>query len=209
MTAATWLSLAEIAATLTAAERAAALLPLERLPAFATIAGMPPEYGLYAAMVPAIIAALWGSSWQLVSGPTTAISIVVFEHEGADPWAVLTGDALFIGDVGRPDLLASVGVTADELGRAAGLLLEAQADPSCVKPGALAWSRFQAGASVGTSERPSIASGAQGTRSSSQPARASQVLAELDAVEAAPPPAELARLLGVGSRSEPDLEAAS
>ncbi len=46
--------------------------------AFATIAGMPPEYGLYAAMVPVIIAALFGSSWQLVSGPTTAISIVVF-----------------------------------------------------------------------------------------------------------------------------------
>lgn len=46
--------------------------------AFATIAGMPPEYGLYAAMVPAIVAALWGSSWHLVSGPTTAISIVVF-----------------------------------------------------------------------------------------------------------------------------------
>ncbi|MGE3179477.1 MAG: rhodanese-like domain-containing protein, partial [Vicinamibacterales bacterium] len=31
------------------------------------------------------------------------------------PYAVLTGDTLFIGDVGRPDLLASVGVTADEL----------------------------------------------------------------------------------------------
>lgn len=46
--------------------------------AFATIAGMPPEYGLYAAMMPAIVAALWGSSWHLVSGPTTAISIVVF-----------------------------------------------------------------------------------------------------------------------------------
>jgi len=46
--------------------------------AFATIAGMPPEYGLYAAMVPVIVAALFGSSWQLVSGPTTAISIVVF-----------------------------------------------------------------------------------------------------------------------------------
>lgn len=46
--------------------------------AFATIAGMPPEYGLYAAMVPAVVAALWGSSWHLVSGPTTAISIVVF-----------------------------------------------------------------------------------------------------------------------------------
>ena len=46
--------------------------------AFATIAGMPPEYGLYAAMLPAIVAALWGSSWHLVSGPTTAISVVVF-----------------------------------------------------------------------------------------------------------------------------------
>ena len=46
--------------------------------AFAPIAGMPPEYGLYAAMLPAIVAALWGSSWHLVSGPTTAISIVVF-----------------------------------------------------------------------------------------------------------------------------------
>ena len=46
--------------------------------AFATIAGLPPEYGLYAAMVPAVIAALFGSSWHLVSGPTTALSIVVF-----------------------------------------------------------------------------------------------------------------------------------
>ena len=46
--------------------------------AFATIAGMPPEYGLYAAMLPAIVAALWGASWHLVSGPTTAISVVVF-----------------------------------------------------------------------------------------------------------------------------------
>jgi SulP family sulfate permease len=46
--------------------------------AFATIAGMPPEYGLYAGIVPAIIAALYGSSWHLVSGPTTAASIVLF-----------------------------------------------------------------------------------------------------------------------------------
>ncbi len=46
--------------------------------AFATIAGLPPEYGLYAAMVPAVIAALFGSSWHLVSGPTTAISIAIF-----------------------------------------------------------------------------------------------------------------------------------
>ncbi len=46
--------------------------------AFAAIAGLPPEYGLYTAMVTPIIAALFGSSFHLISGPTTAISIVVF-----------------------------------------------------------------------------------------------------------------------------------
>ncbi len=55
-----------------------AIIVLPQAVAFATIAGLPPQYGLYAAMVPAIIAALFGSSWHLVSGPTTAISIVVF-----------------------------------------------------------------------------------------------------------------------------------
>jgi len=55
-----------------------AIVVLPQGVAFAVIAGMPPEYGLYAAMVPAIIAALWGSSWHLVSGPTTAASIVLF-----------------------------------------------------------------------------------------------------------------------------------
>jgi hydroxyacylglutathione hydrolase len=45
------------------------------------------------------------------------ISILVFNlnKDPAKPYAVLTGDTLFIGDVGRPDLLASIGVTADEL----------------------------------------------------------------------------------------------
>lgn len=55
-----------------------AVIVLPQGVAFATLAGMPPEYGLYAAMVPAIVAALWGSSWHLVSGPTNAISLVVF-----------------------------------------------------------------------------------------------------------------------------------
>ena len=54
-----------------------ALVVLPQGVAFASIAGMPPEYGLYAGMVPAIIAALFGSSWHLVSGPTTAASIVI------------------------------------------------------------------------------------------------------------------------------------
>jgi glyoxylase-like metal-dependent hydrolase (beta-lactamase superfamily II)/rhodanese-related sulfurtransferase len=45
------------------------------------------------------------------------ISILVYDmaKSAAEPQAVLTGDTLFIGDVGRPDLLASIGVTADEL----------------------------------------------------------------------------------------------
>jgi glyoxylase-like metal-dependent hydrolase (beta-lactamase superfamily II)/rhodanese-related sulfurtransferase len=47
-----------------------------------------------------------------------SISVLLFEHADDEvPYGVLTGDALFIGDVGRPDLLASIGVTADELGR--------------------------------------------------------------------------------------------
>ena len=46
-----------------------------------------------------------------------SISIVVYPHPDAAPWAVLTGDTLFIGDVGRPDLLTSVGRTADSLAR--------------------------------------------------------------------------------------------
>ena len=47
-----------------------------------------------------------------------SISIVVWEHaDDVDPWAVFTGDTLFIGDVGRPDLLTSIGWTADGLAR--------------------------------------------------------------------------------------------
>jgi SulP family sulfate permease len=55
-----------------------AVIVLPQGVAFATIAGLPPEYGLYTAMVTPIIAALFGSSFHLVSGPTTAISIVIF-----------------------------------------------------------------------------------------------------------------------------------
>ncbi|MGA7979862.1 MAG: SulP family inorganic anion transporter [Chromatiaceae bacterium] len=55
-----------------------AIVVLPQGVAFATIAGMPPEYGLYAGMVPAMIAAFFGSSRHLVSGPTTAASVVLF-----------------------------------------------------------------------------------------------------------------------------------
>ena len=43
--------------------------------AFALLAGMPPHYGLYAAMVPCVIAALFGSSRLMVTGPANAISL--------------------------------------------------------------------------------------------------------------------------------------
>ncbi len=55
-----------------------AVIVLPQGVAFATIAGLPPEYGLYTAMITPIVAALFGSSLHLISGPTTAISIVVF-----------------------------------------------------------------------------------------------------------------------------------
>jgi len=47
-----------------------------------------------------------------------SISILVFDLEknSEKPYAVLTGDTLFIGDVGRPDLRASLGWTAQQLG---------------------------------------------------------------------------------------------
>jgi glyoxylase-like metal-dependent hydrolase (beta-lactamase superfamily II)/rhodanese-related sulfurtransferase len=47
-----------------------------------------------------------------------SISVVVYERAVDEvPYGVLTGDTLFIGDVGRPDLLSSIGVSADDLGR--------------------------------------------------------------------------------------------
>ncbi|HZK59610.1 MAG TPA: rhodanese-like domain-containing protein [Cryobacterium sp.] len=53
-----------------------------------------------------------GHTWE-------SISVLVREHAGdAVPYAVLTGDALFIGDVGRPDLIAAPGASPAELGTA-------------------------------------------------------------------------------------------
>jgi len=54
-----------------------ALVVLPQGVAYASLAGLPPQFGLYCAIVPAIVAALWGSSWHLVSGPTNALSLVV------------------------------------------------------------------------------------------------------------------------------------
>jgi sulfate permease, SulP family len=54
-----------------------ALLVLPQGIAFATLAGLPPQYGLYSAVVPTIVAALAGSSRHVVSGPTNANSLAL------------------------------------------------------------------------------------------------------------------------------------
>ena len=55
-----------------------ALLVLPQGFAFARLAGLPPEYGLATAIVPCAVAALFGSSWHVVSGPTNANSLALF-----------------------------------------------------------------------------------------------------------------------------------
>jgi sulfate permease, SulP family len=59
-----------------------AILGLPQGVAFAILAGLPPEYGLYAAMVPPALSALFGSSLHMVAGPTNAVAILLFASLG-------------------------------------------------------------------------------------------------------------------------------
>lgn len=61
-----------------------AVLALPQSIAYALIAGLPAAYGLYAAVVPVIVACLWGSSRHLIGGPTAAISVVLMAS--VSPW---------------------------------------------------------------------------------------------------------------------------
>ena len=54
----------------------AGVLILPQAIALATLAGLPPEYGLYTAIFPVIITALYGSSWHSLSGPNTALAVL-------------------------------------------------------------------------------------------------------------------------------------
>src|SRR6059058_2668069 len=54
------------------------ILGLPQGVAFAILAGLPPQYGLYAAMVPPALSALFGSSFHMVAGPTNAVAILLF-----------------------------------------------------------------------------------------------------------------------------------
>lgn len=82
-----------------------AIVVLPQGVAFAMIAGLPPVYGLYTAMIPPIIAGLFGSSRHLISGPTTAISIVVFAtvshfaEPGSDQFIALALTLTFLAGI--------------------------------------------------------------------------------------------------------------
>ena len=71
----------EVNATTLRADAAAALLAavlvLPQGIAFAALAGLPPAWGLYSAVVPTFIAALAGSSRHVLTGPTNALSLAL------------------------------------------------------------------------------------------------------------------------------------
>ncbi|WP_144638248.1 SulP family inorganic anion transporter [Bordetella genomosp. 13] len=90
-----------------------ALLVLPQGVAFATLAGLPPEYGLYSAIVPCVLAALFGSSRHVMSGPTNANSLALF--------AVLSPLAV-AGSPGYIELALAVTVLVGLLQLAVGML---------------------------------------------------------------------------------------
>src|SRR5512139_848472 len=53
-----------------------ALVLIPQSMAYAQLAGLPAYYGLYAAFLPGIVAALWGSSAQLATGPVAVVSLL-------------------------------------------------------------------------------------------------------------------------------------
>lgn len=55
----------------------AAVLVLPQGIAFAALAGLPPAWGLYSAVVPTVVAALFGSSRHVITGPTNALSLAL------------------------------------------------------------------------------------------------------------------------------------
>ncbi|KAA0012829.1 SulP family inorganic anion transporter [Billgrantia pellis] len=88
--------------------------------AYALLAGLPPEYGLYTAIVPVILAALFGSSRWMVSGPTAALSIALFAtlrpfaETGSDEFITLVLTLTFLTGAFQLLLgLARLGVLVD------------------------------------------------------------------------------------------------
>ncbi len=77
-----------------------AVLMLPQSLAFAQIANLPPQYGLFTAIVASCFGALWGSSSHLQTGPTNTSSLLIL--------SVL----LSVGHPGSPEYLAAAGMLA-------------------------------------------------------------------------------------------------
>jgi len=90
-----------------------AVLVLPQGVAFATLAGLPPQYGIYAAVIPCIVAALFGSSWHVMSGPTNANSLALF---------AMLSPVAFAGSPAYIDLALAVTIMVGVLQLAVGTL---------------------------------------------------------------------------------------
>lgn len=79
-----------------------ALVLIPQSMAYAQLAGLPPVYGLYASLLPVMVAALWGSSNQLATGPVavvsllTASALIPLAAEGSSEFVMLAIALAFI-----------------------------------------------------------------------------------------------------------------
>ena len=89
---------------------AVALVAIPQSLAYAQLAGVPAYYGLYAAILPTIVGALWGSSPQLSTGPVamtsllTAASLTPLATAGRPPrlrWRLAWGPRSARATIGR------------------------------------------------------------------------------------------------------------
>lgn len=109
-------SLRDLPADLTAA-LAVCFLAVPQGLAYATIAGLPPVMGLYAAAVPTIVGSLFRSSRHVIAGPTNALSLLVGAAVatglGGDPATVALTLALMVGVLQVLAGLLRLGAVAD------------------------------------------------------------------------------------------------
>ena len=103
----------------------AALLAIPQSLAYAQLAGVPAYYGLYAAIFPAIVGVLWGSSALLVTGPVAITSLLTAASVGH---IAVSGTAEFVSYVTLLSLIAGLIQLALGLARA-GVLLNLLSHP--------------------------------------------------------------------------------
>ena len=128
-----------------------AIIALPQAMAYALIAELPPQTGLYAVIVGAVIGALWGSSNHLQTGPTNTTSLIVLSallavaQPGTPTYLVAAGlMAVIVGAI-QPDFKAGdalIGVRVAETGAAVGVF----------RTGAAVGDAFGAGHSIGIAD---------------------------------------------------------